>query len=143
MAQRIFQLISDQNTAAMNKRAVRLVEGLDPNKFQIELVILGSVDPFPSIDSEHINVHTIGKRGRFDPVAAGRLRRLIGRTRPGLVHAWGIEAGRYASLTTGGKKLPWLCELQNGPAVGPIESIVNPNDFCGEPTGSLLTPPPP
>jgi glycosyltransferase involved in cell wall biosynthesis len=125
MAKRIVQLISDQNTAAMNHRSVRLACGLDPDKFQIDLVVLGPVGSLPSINSKRITVHTIGKRGRFDPIAAFRLRRLIGRIQPELIHAWGTESGRYASLLARGKKRPWLCELQTAPGPGPIESIAD------------------
>jgi hypothetical protein len=52
-----------------------------------------------------VEVQSLGGRWRFDPIAAGRLRRLLHSTKADVVHAWDDDAVAYTRMTATGAPL--------------------------------------
>jgi len=84
---------------------VLLATQLPRDKFDVHVCTLTRSGPLSTpLGDAQIPLHAVGKRWKFDPPAYWRLKRLIERLRPSLVHTWLFAAncyGRHAALSAG------------------------------------------
>ncbi len=102
MTCRILHIIPTLDRGGAEKQLVLLATRLPRDRFDVHVCTLTRSGPLNAPLSEAgIPQHAISKRWKFDPSAYLRLRRLIARLRPTLVHTWLFAAncyGRYAAL---------------------------------------------
>jgi glycosyltransferase involved in cell wall biosynthesis len=96
-------LIIDRAGHGGAARQLRLLAGgLPPEQFEVRVAALSAggraAAPAPAAC---VPVTVIGRRLRFDPQAAWRLRRHVSSIRPDVVHAWGHAANAYAFAAAG------------------------------------------
>lgn len=86
-----------------------LATGLPSDDYQTHVCVLTHDGPYREpLEEAGIPIHSIDKKGKVDPAAYFRLKRLIKRVAPDLVHTWIFAAnsyGRYAALRSGVKKI--------------------------------------
>ncbi len=81
------------------KQLTLLASGLDRTRFECHVVVLTHSGPYEADLREHgIEVHVIGKRGKFDPTAYWRLARKLKELRPDIVHSWLFAANSYGRM---------------------------------------------
>jgi len=124
MTQRILQIIPSLDRAGAEKQMALLVRGLPRSEFDVHVCALTRGGPLEAdLRQAEVPVTRIGKRWRADPQAFWRLRRLIARLRPDLIHTWLFAAnsyGRAAGISCGVKHLvagercvdPWKGRLE-------------------------------
>jgi glycosyltransferase involved in cell wall biosynthesis len=121
---RILHVIPSLDRAGAEKQMALLVRGLPRDDFEPHVCALTRGGPMMSdLEQAQIPVTLIGKTWRADPRAYWRLRRLINRLRPDLVHTWLFAAnayGRRAALACGIKHLI-ACERCVDPWKGWLE----------------------
>jgi len=86
---RILEVLATLKRAGAERTAVTLAGGLDPTRFETELVSLYDAFPNgfePELADAGIPLHHLGKRRGFDPRIYPRLRRVMGSFRPAIVH---------------------------------------------------------
>lgn len=87
------------------KQLALLATNLDPEKFDVHVIVLTHSGPYESIlSAANVPMHFIGKRGKFDPFAFGRLKRKLRELKPDVVHTWLFAAncyGRAAAFSCG------------------------------------------
>lgn len=83
------------------KQLTLLAENLDKDRFEVHVVVLTHSGPLEQrLQESGVPVHLIGKRFKFDPTAARRLRQKLRELNPDIVHTWLFAAnsyGRYAA----------------------------------------------
>ena len=106
---RILHVIPTLDRSGAEKQLSLLARGLPCNEFEVHVSALTRSGPLEGQLSEAgIPVTTIGKRWKINPLAYVRLRRLVSRLRPDLIHTWlfaGNAYGRVAGLACGVKHL--------------------------------------
>lgn len=109
MNKRILQIIPSLDRAGAEKQMTLLVRGLPREEFDVHVCALTRGGPLESdLRNARIPLTLIGKRWRVDPQAYMRLRRLVARLRPDLIHTWLFAAnsyGRAAGIACGVKCL--------------------------------------
>jgi glycosyltransferase involved in cell wall biosynthesis len=102
MTIRIVQIIPTLDQGGAEKQMCLLASGLDRSRFECHVVTLTRDGPRKQqLLEAGIPVHSVGKRGKFDPLAWARLNRIIKTIRPDIVHTWLFAAnsyGRFAAL---------------------------------------------
>lgn len=82
-----------------------LARGLPKEEFEVHVCALTREGPLAApLTEAGIPIHSIGKRGKVDPLAFWRLTALMRRLKPDLVHTWIFAAnayGRAAALRAG------------------------------------------
>jgi len=93
---RILHIIPTLDRGGAEKQLVLLATRLPRDQFDVQVCTLTRSGPLsaPLADAQ-IPVHAISKRWKFDPPAYWRLKRLITRLRPSLVHTWLFAANCY------------------------------------------------
>jgi len=86
---RVLEVLASLRRAGAERIAVSLACGLDPDRFETEVVSL--YDAFPqgfeaALDIGHVRTHHLGKRPGFDPRMIPRLRRVFRTFRPSVLH---------------------------------------------------------
>lgn len=101
-----------------------LSAGLPRRQFDVHVCTLTAPGPLRTeLEAAHLAYHHIGKAGKIDPRSFWRLRRLIQRLRPDIVHTWLFAAnayGRQAALSAGVRRIvagercvdPWKSGVQ-------------------------------
>jgi len=124
MTKRILEIIPTLDRSGAEKQLTLLAGGLERDEFDVHVCALTRGGPLEAdLRQAGIPVSIVGKRLKIDPAAFLRLRRLIARLRPDLVHTWLFAAnayGRAAALTCGVKRLvagercvdPWKTRAQ-------------------------------
>jgi glycosyltransferase involved in cell wall biosynthesis len=93
---RILQIIPTLDRAGAEKQFCLVAEGLPRNEFEVHVCALTRGGPLESRLAEAgIPVTVIGKRWKVDPQAFWRLKRLVGKLKPDLVHGWMFAANTY------------------------------------------------
>jgi len=93
---KILQVIPSFDRAGAEKQLCLLAEGLPRDRFEVHVAALTRGGPMAErLDAAGIPWQVIGKRFRLDPHAWGRLKRLIDRLRPDLIHTWMLAANAY------------------------------------------------
>jgi len=108
-----------KNRAALTQRILYLIPTLDQSGAEKQLTLLASAlprDEFTplvatltrggfyetALNEAGVETFAINKRWKFDPFAAWRLRRLIRRLQPDLLHTWLFAANCYGRLVSPG-----------------------------------------
>ncbi|MCS7305281.1 MAG: glycosyltransferase [Thermoguttaceae bacterium] len=106
MRSRILQIIPSLDRAGAEKQMTLLATGLPREEFEVHVCALTRSGPLENeLRQAGIPVHLIGKRWRADPQAYWRLRRLIAKLRPDLVHTWLFAANAY------GRQAAFACRV--------------------------------
>jgi len=109
MTTRILEIIPTLDRSGAEKQLTLLAGGLPRDEFDVHVCALTRGGPLEAdLRQAGIPVSIVGKPRKIDPRAFLRLRRLIARLRPELIHTWLFAAnayGRAAALTCGVKRL--------------------------------------
>jgi glycosyltransferase involved in cell wall biosynthesis len=104
---RVVLLIPTLDRSGAEKQLTLLAKGLPRNEFEVEVVCLTRGGPFQTeLEAAGIPVTIVGKRFRFDPFAILKLRRLIEKKRPDILHTWLFAANSSGRLVVDRKKPP-------------------------------------
>lgn len=92
----VFYLASDLAPGSPVRHLARIATGLDRTRFHVEIGALRGADsPLAAqLRAAEITVHSVPIRHALDWSGHRRLRRLVGKTDPAIVHAWGARAVR-------------------------------------------------
>jgi glycosyltransferase involved in cell wall biosynthesis len=83
------------------KQMSLLATGLPKSEFAVSVIALTAAGPWQSYLQDHgIEVTVIGKRFKADPLALGRLIRVLRAQRPDIVHTWIFAANVYGRLAS-------------------------------------------
>ncbi|MFO7906551.1 MAG: glycosyltransferase family 4 protein [Planctomycetota bacterium] len=109
MTQRVVHVIPTLVRGGAEKQLALLATHLPREQFDIHVCVLTHSGPLAEpLQQAEIPIHFIDKRWKVDPVAYWRLRRVLGRLKPDLVHTWIFAAncyGRHAAFNTGVKRV--------------------------------------
>ncbi|MEO1995937.1 MAG: glycosyltransferase, partial [Planctomycetaceae bacterium] len=101
MTQRILYLIPTLDQSGAEKQLTLLASGLPRDEFTPLVATLTRGGCYAAtLENAGVETLHIGKRWKFDPVAAWRLRRLIERVQPDLLHTWLFAANSYGRLVS-------------------------------------------
>jgi glycosyltransferase involved in cell wall biosynthesis len=102
---RILEIIPSLDQAGAEKQLVLLATGLPRDEFDVHVCALTRTGPLAEpLRERQIPVEDVQKRWKVDPSAFHRLRRIIQRLKPDLVHTWIFAAnsyGRQAAFSAG------------------------------------------
>ncbi|MDX1944438.1 MAG: glycosyltransferase [Pirellulaceae bacterium] len=124
MPTRLLLVIPTLVRGGAEKQLSLLALGLPRDEFDVHVAVLTHSGPWEQpLREAGIPVHLIGKRWKVDPFAYVRLRRLMRRLQPDIVHTWLFAAnsyGRHAAWSVGVKHIvggercvdPWKSGLQ-------------------------------
>lgn len=105
MTLRVLEIIPTLDRGGAEKQLALVAAGLPRDRFEVHVAALTRSGPLARpLDEAGVPVHSIGKRWKLDPFAWWRLRKLIVRLRPDVVHTWLFAAnayGRHAALSAG------------------------------------------
>jgi glycosyltransferase involved in cell wall biosynthesis len=105
MKKKLCLILPTLDRGGAEKQLVMLAAGLDRDMFETQVIALTRTGPLEAeLLSSGIDVVSIGKRHKFDPMAWNRLVAAIKRFRPDIVHTWLFAAnayGRSAALKAG------------------------------------------
>jgi len=105
MSIRILQVIPTLVRGGAEKQLTLLVRGLPRDAFDVHVSVLTHSGPYEAaLRQQGVPIHLIGKRWKIDPAAFWKLRRLMRRLRPDVVHTWIFAAncyGRQAAFSAG------------------------------------------
>ena len=106
---RILHIIPTLVRGGAEKQLALLAAGLPKDQFDVHVAVLTHTGPLEAnLREAGIPVTVIGKRWKVDPFAFSRLKRLIRRLKPDVVHTWLFAAnsyGRQAALAAGVKHI--------------------------------------
>ena len=102
---RVLQIIPSLDRCGAEKQLTLLAAGLPRDRFDVHVCALTRGGPLEQpLQQAGIPVTIIGKSWKIDPLAYRRLRRLIVRLQPDIVHTWIFAAnayGRWAAFRAG------------------------------------------
>jgi glycosyltransferase involved in cell wall biosynthesis len=105
----VLQIIPSLDRCGAEKQLTLLAAGLPRDRFDVHVCALTRGGPLEQpLQQAGIPVTIIGKSWKIDPLAYRRLRRLIVRLQPDIVHTWIFAAnayGRWAARSAGVKHL--------------------------------------
>ena len=109
MTHRIVHIIPSLDRGGAEKQLVLLATHLPRELLEVHVCTLTRSGPLAKpLNQAGIEIHQIDKRWKLDPVAFYRLRKLLRRLQPHLVHTWIFAAnsyGRQAALLAGVKHI--------------------------------------
>jgi len=106
-SKRIVLLIPTLDRSGAERQLALLATGLPRERFEPHVVALTREGPYAEeLRAAGVPLVCLGKRARFDPLALWRLRSLLHRLQPDLVHTWLFAANAYGRLASGGSP-PW------------------------------------
>ena len=121
---KILEIIPTLDRSGAEKQLVLLAANLPKDEFDVHVAVLTRTGPLEAdLKEGGVPSTLIGKRWKFDPFAYQRLKSLIRRLQPDLVHTWLFAAnsyGRQAAVACGVKRIvagercvdPWKSRLQ-------------------------------
>jgi glycosyltransferase involved in cell wall biosynthesis len=99
---KILLLIPTLDRSGAEKQLTLLATHLPREEFDVRVVALTRGGPYEEpLQAAGIPVTVVGKRFKFDLLAARRLRRLIGEWQPAVLHTWLFAANAYGRLVAG------------------------------------------
>jgi glycosyltransferase involved in cell wall biosynthesis len=105
MTQRILEIIPTLDRSGAEKQLTLLASQLPRDAFDVHVAVLTRTGPLQAdLDAAGVPVALIDKRRKLDPAAFWRLKALIRKLKPDLVHTWIFAAnayGRMAALQCG------------------------------------------
>lgn len=105
MTLRVLEIIPTLDRSGAEKQLALVAAGLPRGEFDVHVAALTRGGPLAEpLEAAGVPVTVIGKRWKIDPSAWWRLKRLIERLRPDIVHTWIFAAncyGRHAAHRAG------------------------------------------
>ncbi len=109
MTERIVHIIPSLDQGGAEKQLVLLATGLPRDQFDVHVCTLTRGGPRQAaLDEAGIPVHAINKSWKVDPPAFLRLRSLLRRLQPRLVHTWIFAANSYGRKAALSARVPRL-----------------------------------
>jgi glycosyltransferase involved in cell wall biosynthesis len=109
VTKRILHIVPSLEPRGTTKQVNLLVKGLPRDEFELRIVSLNCTSPVAcGLQQDGIKPISIRRRGQVDPRAFWKLRQLIRRLRPDIVHTWTFAAntyGRLAAIAAGGARI--------------------------------------
>ena len=100
-------VIPTLDRSGAEKQMTLLATHLPSHEFDIRVVVLTRTGPFEEdLNSFDIPVTLLHKKGKLDPIALLKLRKVIQEWKPDIVHSWLFAANSYVRLITGKKPAP-------------------------------------
>ncbi len=108
-SRRILYVVPTLDQSGAEKQLTLLATGLAAKGNEIEVVALNRGGYFEGqLKNAGIPVTVLNKRLRVDPVTHGRLRQVIRRFRPDIVHSWLFSANTHVRMLHS-RRSPWKC----------------------------------
>lgn len=105
MPRRILHITESLARTGLASQVFALSDRLATDGFEVHVAALDAMDGLRrTAPTASVECTSLGRRSRFDPIALERLRRLIHRLRPDIVHSWNADAAWYACLASLGSK---------------------------------------
>ncbi len=96
---RICQIIPTLDQGGAEKQMALLATHLDRELFESHVVVLTHSGPYEKqLRDAGVHVHIIGKRGKLDPTALGRLTAKLRQLKPDVAHTWLFAANSYGRV---------------------------------------------
>jgi hypothetical protein len=106
---RLLHIIPTLVRGGAEKQLALLAAGLPRDQFDVHVAVLTHSGPLEeTLSAAGVPVTVIGKRWKVDPLAYWRLKALIRRLKPDIVHTWLFAAnsyGRQAAIAAGVKHI--------------------------------------
>ncbi len=107
MTIRIAFVIPTMDRGGAEKQLCLLAENLPPDQFDVQVFLLTRDGPRSErLRAAGIPVTVVGKRFKADPTALVRLRRLLARWKPDIVHTWLFAANSFGRAAARLAKVP-------------------------------------
>ncbi|NOX55767.1 MAG: glycosyltransferase [Planctomycetes bacterium] len=104
---RVLQLIPTLDGYGAEKQMTLLACGLPRDQFEVHVAVLTRTGPYEArLRAAGVPVCFLHKRLKFDPFALWRLKRLLDRWQPDILHTWLFAANSYGRLVAGGRDRP-------------------------------------
>ena len=104
---KVVLLIPTLDRSGAEKQFTLLATRLPRDEFDVHVVALTRGGPYAeAIRSSGLPLTVLNKRFRFDPLALYRLRRLLGKIKPDILHTWLFAANSYGRMLAGEKSRP-------------------------------------
>lgn len=99
---KVLLLIPTLDRSGAEKQLTHLAIGLPRDEFDVEVVALTRGGPYEEqLKAAGIPLTIIGKRWKFDPFALRRLKKLIAKKQPDVLHTWLFAANAYGRMAVG------------------------------------------
>ena len=96
MSVSILHLISSFHRSGSARQMELLVGGLPSGRYAAWVAALGPPGPAAeALQAAGATVSALGRRAALDPIALGRLDRIVATARPALLQAWDAHANLY------------------------------------------------
>ena len=107
MPLKVVHIIPTLDQGGAEKQLCLLSAHLDRSRFETHVIVLTHSGPREaSLRAHGIPVHSIGKRGKFDPTAYWRLKAKLLELRPDIVHTWLFAANSYGRAAARAARVP-------------------------------------
>ena len=107
MPLKVVQIIPTLDQGGAEKQLCLLSAHLDRSRFETHVIVLTHSGPREeSLRAHGIPVHTLHKRGKFDPTAYWRLKAKLQELRPDIVHTWLFAANSYGRAAARAARVP-------------------------------------
>lgn len=106
---KLLHIIPTLDRSGAEKQLALLAAGLPREEFEVHVCALTRGGPYEAdLRDAGVPVTVVGKVLKFDPVALGRLARLVRRLRPDVVHTWMFTANSYGRVAARWAGVPKL-----------------------------------
>ena len=107
MPLKVVQIVPTLDQGGAEKQLCLLSAHLDRSQFETHVVVLTHSGPREQTLRAHgVPVHSIGKRGKFDPIACRRLEAKLVELQPDIVHTWLFAANSYGRAAALAARVP-------------------------------------
>ncbi len=105
MKSRILHILGPPHNSSAGKQLGLMAQGMPRDDFDMQICILGDIDGrhngdaagiLPGLCSTSVPVTIVSRRWIYDPRSLWKLKHLIDRFQPNLIHAWTPNANLYA-----------------------------------------------
>lgn len=104
---RVAWLIPTLDQGGAEKQLVTLACNIDRSQFEPHVITLTRGGPYIAhLEQNKVPVHSVEKRGKFDPFAIQRLGKIVGRIKPDVLHTWIFAANAYGRWVGIRKQVP-------------------------------------
>jgi glycosyltransferase involved in cell wall biosynthesis len=104
---RVLLVIPTLDASGAEKQFALLASRLPRDRFEPHVVALTRGGPYEKmLRNAGVPITVLGKRFKADPIAWARLRRIVRRLRPDVIHTWLFAANAYGRLVASGDDAP-------------------------------------
>ena len=101
---RLLSVIATLDGSGAEKQFALLNAGLKARGWDVHVVALTRGGPYEAtLERAGVPLTILRKGLKFDPVCLARLRRIVSKFRPDVIHSWMFTANAYARLASGGR----------------------------------------